>query len=363
MFIFTRYLYEKEEVEIALKLSLLEKKIEESLFWAYELFYSGFQKELFLLFIQFYYDFYATLNPAFGIFIVIKYNEYFIEKKEVLEERFISMLVHDFIIRPFNLDIFNLSRQDTYLEKNSNNLEYLLENNLYSDIGNYIFQLEEDSIQTNLEKVIYYFKNKRGIYLPKNIKKHLDNYFKVLSFGTVKLQTIFLFIILHYYSLENNLKMGKNIYVITLKEEIDIFKNVLYEPCYQTLPNIKLFNINNSRYLHLFDLKREKEDIHNAYWYHWLYHASFCPLWLFRIEKYHGKVNDHNKKIDFEDIDFEDEFYEEFNLEPDEQPKEIQEKSIQKIEYDEKLNWDTFYHTFGKNSLIKCNLIKKKLKW
>ena len=45
-FIFTRYLYEKEEVEIHLLLSLLYKKQEDALFWAYELFYSGFEIHL-----------------------------------------------------------------------------------------------------------------------------------------------------------------------------------------------------------------------------------------------------------------------------------------------------------------------------
>jgi hypothetical protein len=111
-FVFTRYLYEKQEVEIALLLALLEKNIEESLFWAYELYYSGFQIELFEYFIRIYYDFYATLNPAFGIYLVIKYNEYFIEKKEVLEDRFISMTIHNFITRPYNVDIFILKQKN-----------------------------------------------------------------------------------------------------------------------------------------------------------------------------------------------------------------------------------------------------------
>ena len=43
--IFTRYLYLKDEVEIALLASLLNKK-DDALFWAFELYFSGFESEL-----------------------------------------------------------------------------------------------------------------------------------------------------------------------------------------------------------------------------------------------------------------------------------------------------------------------------
>ena len=43
--IFTRYLYLHDEVKIALMASLLNKS-NASIFWAYELYYSGFENEL-----------------------------------------------------------------------------------------------------------------------------------------------------------------------------------------------------------------------------------------------------------------------------------------------------------------------------
>ena len=46
--IFTRYLYVKDEVRISLLVSIL-KKSDDALFWAYELYYSGFKNELFEL--------------------------------------------------------------------------------------------------------------------------------------------------------------------------------------------------------------------------------------------------------------------------------------------------------------------------
>lgn len=43
---FTRYLYIKQRVFYSLGTCILQKQVHESLFWAYELFYSGFQEEL-----------------------------------------------------------------------------------------------------------------------------------------------------------------------------------------------------------------------------------------------------------------------------------------------------------------------------
>ena len=44
--VFTRYLYNKEQVEFSLLAAIQENKREESLFWAYELYHSGFTNEV-----------------------------------------------------------------------------------------------------------------------------------------------------------------------------------------------------------------------------------------------------------------------------------------------------------------------------
>jgi len=341
-FIFTRYLYEKQEVEIALLLALMEKKIEESLFWAYELYYSGFQMELFEYFIYIYYNFYATLNPAFGIYLVIKYNEYFIEKKEVMEDRFISMTIHNFITRPFNVDVFALKQKEFKVETSTKSLEKVLDTNDYKEITDFILQLKDISVEV-IEKVSSNFNN--------SSRKHLDIYKKYNLNYIIDWKTMLLFIVMHSYSLSNSLKMGKNIYVIV--KEDDSYQTLMATPTYKTLSTLSLLNINRSSFLCLFPLKREKEDIVNAYLNHWLFYASFCPLWELRIEYYGGKRNIEKKCITFEEEDLEEEFYNAYNLEPDEQPKEIQQKSIAQIVFDEEYNWPTFLKTFGANGLIK----------
>ena len=146
--------------------------------------------------------------------------------------------------------------------------------------------------------------------------------------------------------------MGKNIYVIV--KEDSSFQTLNIIPCYKTLSTISFYNISRSPYMSLFHLKRENENIENAYLNNWLFYASFSPLWQERIEFYGGKINNEKKCILFEDDDLEEEFYNKYNLEPDEQSKEIQNKSISTIVYDNN-KLSTFIQRFGVNGLIKKN--------
>jgi len=67
--VFTRYLYLKDEVKIALLSCILEKK-EDAIFWGYELYYSGFPEEFFKYMWKIYYDYFATLNPSFEMYFM-----------------------------------------------------------------------------------------------------------------------------------------------------------------------------------------------------------------------------------------------------------------------------------------------------
>jgi len=61
--IYTRYLYGKLEVKQSLLIALLEKKSDEALFWAYELYYSGFTDDVFAYVVNIYEEFYSIVNP------------------------------------------------------------------------------------------------------------------------------------------------------------------------------------------------------------------------------------------------------------------------------------------------------------
>ena len=64
--IFTRYLYERLHVKYSLQWALMEKKREEALFWAYELYHSGFQSEVWQWISKLYEKYYEDYNPRFS---------------------------------------------------------------------------------------------------------------------------------------------------------------------------------------------------------------------------------------------------------------------------------------------------------
>ena len=62
---FTRYLYEVDLVKQSLELSLIDKNREESLFWAFELYYSGFQEEIWQFIMRLYETHYQKYHMQF----------------------------------------------------------------------------------------------------------------------------------------------------------------------------------------------------------------------------------------------------------------------------------------------------------
>lgn len=62
-FVLTRFLYIKEEVLMSLLISVFEKDYDQSLFWASELYYSGYQEELIQYIDSIYCTFFRSQNP------------------------------------------------------------------------------------------------------------------------------------------------------------------------------------------------------------------------------------------------------------------------------------------------------------
>jgi hypothetical protein len=69
--VFTRYLYPKTFVKQSLLMALLDHNYDECLYWAYELYFSGFEDETYTFLFQIYHDLYRYNHPKF-----IKYMEY-----------------------------------------------------------------------------------------------------------------------------------------------------------------------------------------------------------------------------------------------------------------------------------------------
>lgn len=63
VFILTRYLYIKEDVWASLMMSVLNKDVDQTLFWVCEMYYSGFEEELAEYLIVLYVEFFRSKNP------------------------------------------------------------------------------------------------------------------------------------------------------------------------------------------------------------------------------------------------------------------------------------------------------------
>ena len=373
---FTRYLYEKDEVKLALIMCILNEKAERAEFWAYELYHSGFKLELVDLFWSLYYDFYYTQNPSFEKYLQTKLKNQL--DLDLNSENYISMIVNNFMIRPHNMDIFILKQvvnicdfdNSDIQEYNTNGDFEFIRSELITALRNKDFMMLSSLILTDIKEqhlleafkvILDYFATVVGLKF--DSKKIVMEYEKYLgnNYQRNNKRIMILARTIHYFVLVNNKKLGKNIYVHIEAEDIIIHENISADlkendkgrailPARKILPLAKVYSIDVDNYLSLFELKREKQDIKSAYYYNWLYHASFSPLWKSRITKHNGYVDEENKLIVFdEEIDIQN-FYDEYGYEPDEQSEDVENKTIKDIK--KQRTWLSFYNQHKNSGII-----------
>jgi hypothetical protein len=353
--VFTRYLYIKDEVKIALLLSILNKS-DDSIFWAYELYYSGFKYELIDFIWQIYYDFFATLNPSFAAYLAKKLSK-------GLEDRLVSSIIQNLLIRPFNTDVFLLRTisecfvsEDDAKDKADAEVDiasYLLVGD-YRQLASHILN-KEQRVEEQIEiykSALNYFKLTNCQRLVKELETILNNC------TSVSRKIILLANILSLINTETQTKgqtKGKNFYVKVEPEEIIQYETIEASediPTYKILRLGCICNIADQYFINLFQSIRHKyvSKLEEKYNEKWLYHASFSPLWFDRIKLYKGYVDYEHQSVKFVDEDLEEAFHNAHNLEPDEQPLNIKDKAL-KLTIDKPL-WQDFFATFKKNGLI-----------
>lgn len=337
--IFTRYLYIYDEVRIALLISLLNQS-ESALFWGFELYYSGFENELFDLLWKIYYMFYFTLNPGF--------QEYFMKKQTEKEvcgvPKLISAIIENLMYRPSNCDVFYMTsfHQSNFDADYGETIQVILLSKTCKNIDNMVVSFLQDCFLDDSKKSYYLKKWKQASTSVTNIDR-----MKIVASAYL----------IHIFSLKQALTLGKNMFLSQREEDLSVYETMLYtderttKRAYRILPLVYKYSIDEENYLSLFPLERNRvENIKDCYWYHWEYYASFSPVWKERIEKYGGVLNEERKRVIFEDgSDEEEEFYKNYNYEPDEQKMEIQRKSIQILVNDK--TWTMFYEKFGGKGL------------
>ena len=337
---FTRYLYNADEVILTfIECLLKQNNLEECYYWFYEYYKSGYVEESWSLLFKIYYDFYMIKNPKFEEKIKMKYSKWK-ENKDIKQSLWVVK------------NLFRLNKCHTIF------LLRVYYNNRNTDI------LKGDTIE--LPGIQY--KNKDEILLVKSLKQKkkiaISYYLKRVKNDNRKLQLVNKVLDKQFkysdYSDKYHYLLAKIIeslkitpkkkvyYKMFMKKELDLLlesdkscrNNGKHEDIsyiYKTLAEKRIYGI--SKDIGCFVLSREKVDLNHIFWYHWEYFAYKCPLWRDRFEEYKIKVSDKKQLIEFEDEDEFERFYEDYGYEPDEQSKEVQEKSICKIEKSNIKNW------------------------
>lgn len=100
----TRYLYDRRYVEQSLLASLANHDRDQSRFWAFELYHSGFQEATIQLLIEFYYRLYVNRYPNLEEFIVRQLNGWDDDKDWI-----VGTIIENFIIRKPDIELYNAS--------------------------------------------------------------------------------------------------------------------------------------------------------------------------------------------------------------------------------------------------------------
>jgi len=373
---FTRYLYVKDEVKLTLLTCILNKS-EKSLFWGYELYYSGFENELFDLIWKIYFDFYYTLNPSFYDYFIKKHKEWNKILGGIEKDKIINIIINNLMIRPYNLDIFFLRQFVNYSDYKLHDIKNMhilidgsellnfkkltewLNNREYINICNFVLNICKEKYLHELIMFINSHFKKLNTSDKKIIEFKIKNKKTPFGNGNDERHMIIAYIMLQFTILEENIRMGKKLYVKVEENETKIYETVCSDSensfyPYKILPKVCINSIDEDNYLSLFKLQRDSTDLQDTYFNHWEYYASNSPIWYERIKRYQGVINHSTRMIDFPNDDLFEAFYNEYNYETDEQTLDTQLKSIQEIL--KKRTWVQFYQDYKQNGIFIPNI-------
>ena len=143
---------------------------------------------------------------------------------------------------------------------------------------------------------------------------------------------------------------GRKIYITVEQKDVKKYITVNHiNPHYLLRTVVKHPVRTNTRCIFEHDHHRfTHAQIQSLYWYRWLYYAGGSPIWAERIVKYGGALNHDKHTVDFATYEQDEEFHNKYNLEPDEQPIEIQNMNIgDALAQDNQMTWIEFYEKYS----------------
>lgn len=315
-FRFSRYLYEVDEVKISLMMSILDKRKDEAMFWAFELFRSGFVTELGELLLNIYDDFYATINPTF---------EKHVTNQTTITETQLYEIISNMITKQHNADIYLL--------------KIIVEQ----------FEIEPSTDESDLLAFASFILDDPDTSLVLTTLVNLG----VAAINDKTPRKLMLIRFMQHKQKQHDMESGctKKRVLFIKKKTNDMFEvDITNVRTYKILEQVTKYGIDEHNYLSLFNLKREREDIVGAYRDYWLGCAASSPVWLSRIHEYGGSVTESGKVV-FNDDELEEDFSNKYNLEPDEQKLETQNKTTQYIKKER--TWASFCKEHNAKGLVK----------
>ena len=277
----------------------------------------------------------------------------------------IGSIIQDLIIRPFNTDVFNIRNVCEQFEVDieyhtislQQNMEIWVLNEDFRSISQWILNVNKDINIIDIYNIFLDTFFDIFTELTNNKSKLLKDINYALKLN-VNPNIILLSKIMILFSRKHELKKGKIMYIKFEQKDIIPYETIEDEDIieikgYDILKEGCKYNIDNFKHLSLFKLTRHNYNLSEKYWYNWEYHASFSPIWSKRIRQFKAYPDYTLQKIIFNEYKYDElmqDFYMKYGLEPDEQPKEVQHKSIQIIE--PIYNWKWFNNKYKNNGIF-----------
>lgn len=364
--VFTRYLYLLDDARHALVGAILEREKEQALFWAYEIYFSGFYDELVTTLWECYYNFYAVDHSVIEATISKKQSAVV---EDTDRELFVSTFVLTMVFRQHNIDVFllrEIGKRVTFEDETKDSFRQLLVSRDFEMIAQYI------SNNTPTKKACQDLSKEAQSYFQEmNITK--TPLLRKLTHPTIAPHHLLLVRIMQYYTYLVQIsdaqegataKQEKKVLIVTGTPDLAKKYGSDNEAKYTTTDLRKRLNAMHlpspitSNYAGVVKPNQHANAL-DAFRANWMVPCiTHTPLWKDRFTSYGARL-DTDGVLKWASDDKEEEFYEKYWYDQDEWSKKDQERHIPPITATSLTDFVAHKHsglyTPDKDILIQCN--------
>lgn len=339
---FSRYLYERKDIEASFINTMLKKQSAHAIFWIMEFFLSGWHQETIDLLWVIYYDFYYVYNSSLERKLHNLLKAPTLTTKSILITTTTLLSLkhskHTYEMRMIYENYPELDVNIIYKKYPKGYSKYKNKHFARSVERGHIINVAHHIQSTGVDGLIPDIKVLMNVSVIK--KLHTNNPIRHKHMVVAKLNKCMW------------LKQCKGIKIprivlseLTPEQEKMIIHEETVLPSREPrkdLTKYRQYAIDDDVGMHHFFLSRFSTETpgsstgrnrvkHNMY-FHWEYYAFTTPIWRERFTQYKAMQNHETNEIVFPSDEVAEEFYQKYGYEPDEQPRETDEKSTKDIE-------------------------------